>query len=103
MATYDEQKGKIKEAAGEVTGDDEMRRSGKMDQAAGKAKDAVDAVRDKAGEVLLSHDVEACRAYRVREWLKIHCAGFSLKRPGRVLPMITFIFIFSIKFLLIII
>jgi hypothetical protein len=26
--------------------------------------------------VRLSHDVEACRAYRVREWLKIHCAGF---------------------------
>ena len=55
MATYDEQKGKIKEAAGEVTGDDEMRRSGKMDQAAGKAKDAVDSVRDKADEVLHKH------------------------------------------------
>jgi hypothetical protein len=26
--------------------------------------------------VRLSRDVEACRAYRVREWLKIHCAGF---------------------------
>ncbi len=26
--------------------------------------------------VRLAHDVEACRAYRVREWLKIHCAGF---------------------------
>jgi hypothetical protein len=24
----------------------------------------------------LSRDVEACRGYRVREWLKIHCAGF---------------------------
>ena len=56
MATYDEQKGKVKEAAGVVTGDDEMRRSGKMDQAAGKAKDAVDAVRDKADEVLHKGD-----------------------------------------------
>jgi len=26
--------------------------------------------------VRLARDVDACRAYRVREWLKIHCAGF---------------------------
>ncbi len=24
----------------------------------------------------LAHDVKACRAYRVREWLKVHCTGF---------------------------
>jgi len=25
--------------------------------------------------VRLDHDVDACHAYRVREWVKIHCAG----------------------------
>lgn len=29
-----------------------------------------------APAVRLSHDVDACRAYRVREWLKVHCAAF---------------------------
>jgi hypothetical protein len=29
-----------------------------------------------AREVRLAHDVEACHAFRVREWLKIHCGGF---------------------------
>lgn len=42
----DDAKGRLKEAAGAVTGDDELRREGKIDQAAGKAKDAVDTVKD---------------------------------------------------------
>ena len=29
-----------------------------------------------APAVRLTHDVGACRAYRVREWLKVHCSGF---------------------------
>lgn len=44
-------KGQAKEAAGAVTDDDELRREGKADQTAGKAKDklrdAVDTVKDK--------------------------------------------------------
>ena len=50
----DKGKGRVKQAAGDLTGDDDLRREGKADEAAGKAKDvvdkakgAVDAVRDK--------------------------------------------------------
>ena len=35
-------KGRIKEAAGDLTGDKDLQREGKVDQASGKAKDAVD-------------------------------------------------------------
>lgn len=42
----DDAKGRVKEAAGAVTGDDQLRREGKLDQAAGHAKDAVDKVKD---------------------------------------------------------
>ncbi len=44
----DEIKGRAKEAAGAITDDDELRREGKVDQAAGKTKDAVENVVDKA-------------------------------------------------------
>jgi uncharacterized protein YjbJ (UPF0337 family) len=44
----DEAKGRVKEAAGAITGDDQLRREGKIDQAAGKAKQAVEKVVDKA-------------------------------------------------------
>jgi uncharacterized protein YjbJ (UPF0337 family) len=43
----DKTKGKIKEAAGDLTDDDEMKREGKADQASGKVKNAVDDVKDK--------------------------------------------------------
>lgn len=43
----DEAKGRIKEAAGALTGDDELKREGKVDQAAGKAKGFVDKAKDK--------------------------------------------------------
>lgn len=43
----DKAKGKIKEAAGDLTGDDGMKREGKADQASGKVKNAVDDVKDK--------------------------------------------------------
>jgi len=49
-------KGRVKEAAGSLTNDDDLRREGKADQASAKVKDkaedAVDAVRDKVDEVL---------------------------------------------------
>ena len=52
MTSTDEAKGRVKEAAGDLTGDKELKREGKTDQAAGHAKDAVDKVADKAKDVM---------------------------------------------------
>jgi uncharacterized protein YjbJ (UPF0337 family) len=41
-------KGRIKEAAGALTGNDELRAEGKADQAVGKVKQAADKVVDQA-------------------------------------------------------
>jgi len=53
--TAEKAKGRLKEAAGALTDDDELRREGKLDQTVGKAKDAadkvVDAARDAAEKV----------------------------------------------------
>lgn len=43
----DEAKGRVKEAAGALTGDKKMKREGKADQAAGKVKQKVQKVIDK--------------------------------------------------------
>ena len=43
----DDLKGRVKEAAGDLTNDQDLKNEGKVDQAAGKAKGAVDAVKDK--------------------------------------------------------
>ena len=48
----DDAKGRLKEAAGTVTGDKGMKREGKADQAAGRAKDGVDKLTDKVKQVL---------------------------------------------------
>lgn len=48
MTNTDEAKGRAKRAAGELTGDDDLKREGSIDKAAGKAKDAVD---DAAGAI----------------------------------------------------
>jgi uncharacterized protein YjbJ (UPF0337 family) len=37
----DQAKGRIKQAAGDLTDDDEMKREGQMDETAGKAKDKI--------------------------------------------------------------
>jgi len=42
----DKVKGRIKEAAGALTDDDELRNEGKLDQATGKVKDAVERVKN---------------------------------------------------------
>jgi len=52
VSNADEAKGRIKEAAGDLTGDKDLQREGKVDQASGKAKDAVDDVSDKAKDAL---------------------------------------------------
>ncbi|MFL6005391.1 MAG: CsbD family protein [Gaiellaceae bacterium] len=48
MSSTDEAKGRIKEAAGDLTDDKDLKREGKVDQASGKAKDKIDDVGDKA-------------------------------------------------------
>jgi uncharacterized protein YjbJ (UPF0337 family) len=45
--TADKAKGRVKEAIGALTGDKQLKREGKLDQAAGKAKDAADHVVDR--------------------------------------------------------
>jgi uncharacterized protein YjbJ (UPF0337 family) len=45
-------KGKVKEAAGDVTGDPALRAEGKGDQAAGKVKNAGENVKEAVGSVL---------------------------------------------------
>ena len=50
--TVDEGKGRIKEAAGDLTGDEDLQREGKVDKASGTVKDAVGDVADKAKDVL---------------------------------------------------
>jgi uncharacterized protein YjbJ (UPF0337 family) len=47
----DEAVGRVKEAAGELTGDDQLRREGKVDQAGGKAKEGVERLTDKVKEL----------------------------------------------------
>ena len=48
----DEVKGRVKEAAGVLTGDKKLERDGKADQAAGKLKQAVETVKKKAEDAI---------------------------------------------------
>jgi uncharacterized protein YjbJ (UPF0337 family) len=48
----DEAKGRVKEAAGSLTGDKSLKRDGQADQAKASVKDGVDKVADKAKDVL---------------------------------------------------
>ncbi len=50
--TADKTKGRLKEAAGDLTGDRELKNEGKVDRASGKTKDAVGGVADKAKDLL---------------------------------------------------
>lgn len=50
--TTDKTKGRVKEAAGALTGDEKLKSQGKVDQLAGKVKDAVETVVDKAKNAL---------------------------------------------------
>jgi len=45
-------KGRIKEAAGALTGSEKLKQEGKTDQVVGKAKDAVQKVADKIKKVV---------------------------------------------------
>jgi uncharacterized protein YjbJ (UPF0337 family) len=48
----DNLKGNVKEAAGDLTGDKDLEREGKVDQAAGDVKEKVGDVADKAKDLL---------------------------------------------------
>jgi uncharacterized protein YjbJ (UPF0337 family) len=50
--TLDEAKGRAKEAAGDLTGNQDLKDEGKVDRASGKVKDAVGGVADKAKDLL---------------------------------------------------
>ncbi len=48
----DEAKGRIKQAAGDLTDNDDLKREGKADQTAGKVKGAFEDAADKAGDAV---------------------------------------------------
>lgn len=48
----DEAKGRVKEAAGDISGDKNLQREGKVDQAGGKAKSGVEKLTDKVKDLL---------------------------------------------------
>jgi uncharacterized protein YjbJ (UPF0337 family) len=50
--TSDKIKGRVKEAVGALTDDQRLKDKGKLDQATGKVKDAVERVIDKAKNVV---------------------------------------------------
>ena len=43
----DQAKGRVKQAGGDLTDDKDLKREGKVDEAAGKVKEGVDKVKDK--------------------------------------------------------
>jgi uncharacterized protein YjbJ (UPF0337 family) len=49
---FDDAKGRTKEAAGDVTNDDELKREGKADQAGAKVKEKADKAGDKVGDAV---------------------------------------------------
>jgi uncharacterized protein YjbJ (UPF0337 family) len=50
--TTDDLKGRGKEALGDLTDDDDLKREGKVDRAKGSVKDAVDKAGDKAKDAV---------------------------------------------------
>jgi uncharacterized protein YjbJ (UPF0337 family) len=48
----DKAKGRVKQAAGDLTDDDDLKQEGKTDELAGKVKGAVDTMRDKAEDAV---------------------------------------------------
>ena len=55
VRNIDDAKGRVKEAAGDLTGDKDLQREGKVDQAGGKAKEGVEKATEKVKDVL-DHD-----------------------------------------------
>jgi uncharacterized protein YjbJ (UPF0337 family) len=49
---FDEMKGRAKEAAGDLTDDDDLKKEGKIDRAGGAVKDKVDKATDKVKDAV---------------------------------------------------
>jgi uncharacterized protein YjbJ (UPF0337 family) len=47
MSNTDDAKGRVKEAVGDLTGNDDLKNEGKVDRATGKVKEGVDKAADK--------------------------------------------------------
>jgi uncharacterized protein YjbJ (UPF0337 family) len=52
----DDAKGRVKEAAGDLTGDQDLKNEGKVDKATGKVKDTVGDAADKVKDVVNPND-----------------------------------------------
>ena len=52
MENKDQVKGKVKQAVGDLTGDEDLRREGKADEKAGEVKEFVEGVKDKADDLI---------------------------------------------------
>jgi uncharacterized protein YjbJ (UPF0337 family) len=52
----EEMKGRVKQAAGDLTGDKDLQREGKLDQASAAAKKTIDSAADKLKEVVTPKD-----------------------------------------------
>ena len=48
----DDIKGRVKEATGDLTGDDDLKREGKTDRAAGSVKEKLEKAKEKGEEVV---------------------------------------------------
>jgi uncharacterized protein YjbJ (UPF0337 family) len=56
MSNSDDAKGRVKEAVGDLTDDKDLKREGKIDRAAGAAKDKLDEAADAAKDAVTSKD-----------------------------------------------
>ena len=52
--SVDKAKGNLKEAGGDLTGDDSLKREGQVDKGSGKLKDAIGGVTDKVKDAVNS-------------------------------------------------
>lgn len=50
--TTDQAKGRVKQAAGDLTDNDDLKREGKADETAGKVKEAIGDAKDKFDDVI---------------------------------------------------
>jgi uncharacterized protein YjbJ (UPF0337 family) len=48
----DQAKGRVKQAVGDLTDDDQLKKEGKLDELGGKVKEAMDTVKDKAADAV---------------------------------------------------
>ena len=49
---FDQAKGRVEQAAGDIADDDEMKKQGKIDETSGKLKEKLDQAKDKIEEVI---------------------------------------------------